>query len=262
MQLGMMNDPRKPPHEEIAWAAAHGFGFIDFTLEPPSASVGVLQGDLGRIRAAADEHGLGLIGHTAYYLPLASPLERLREAARAEFAAAFDTFEALGVELVNIHPQASRPSVFTEEQMLRAHIDALNQLAAEAAQRGLRPMVENGPHGTLSTVREFEALFAAVGDLGMHLDVGHANLVAPENQTRFFVEAFADRLLHVHFSDNMGPTVREDLHLPLGTGTVRWPEVIELVKGSGYDGTITLEVFSEDRRFLLLSRDKVLEWWA
>ncbi|MGD8237336.1 MAG: sugar phosphate isomerase/epimerase family protein [Armatimonadota bacterium] len=262
MQLGMMNDPRKPPREEFAWAAQHGFEFVDFTLEPPSASASAMQPELQSIRDTADQHGLGLIGHTAYYLPLASPLEGLREAAVAEFTAAFDTFEALGVKRVNIHPQAMRPTVFSKEQVLAAHVEVLGRLAAAAVARGLRPMVENGPYGTLSTVGDFEALFAAVDGLGLHLDVGHANLIAPENQTDCFLEAFADRLLHVHFSDNMGPHVRDDLHLPLGTGSVAWPEVIEQLKAHGYDDTITLEVFSPDRRFLLLSRDKVLEWWG
>ncbi|MFQ5808177.1 MAG: sugar phosphate isomerase/epimerase family protein [Armatimonadota bacterium] len=261
MQLGMMNDPREPPQEEFAWAAAHGFEFIDFTLEPPAASAAAVQSELQSIGEAAAQHGLGLIGHTAYYLPLASPLAGIREAALAEFTAAFDTFQALPLERVNIHPQAMRPTVLSKEQMLAVHVEVLGRLAAAAVERGLQPMVENGPYGTLSTVGDFQKLFAEVDALGLHLDVGHANLVAPENQTARFLEAFGDRLLHVHFSDNMGPHVRDDLHLPLGTGSVEWPEVIAQLKAHGYDDTITLEVFSEDRRYLLLSRDKALEWW-
>ncbi len=262
MQIGMMNDPRKPPHEEIAWAATHGFDFIDFTVEPPAASAKHVQAALDRVRGALEEHGLGVIGHTAYYLPLASPLEGLREAALTEFVAAFDVCKALGASKVNIHPQAGMPSVFSEEQGLEANIEALKALAAAAAERGLMPMVENGPCGSLSRVHEFEVLFAEVDNVGLHLDVGHANLVAATNQTRGFLSAFGDRLLHVHFSDNMGPVVRDDLHLPLGTGTVAWPESIEILKDHGYDGTITVEVFSPDRRYLLLSCDKLREWWG
>jgi sugar phosphate isomerase/epimerase len=262
MQMGMMNDPRKSPQEEITWAAAHGFDFIDFTVEPPAASAAQMHAELDGVKGALQEHGLGVIGHTAYYLPLASPLARLREAAFAEFVAAFDVCEALGAEKVNIHPQASVPSVFSKEQSLAGHVQALKRLAAAAAERGLIPMVENGPRGPLSSVSDFEALFAEVDNVGLHLDVGHANLVAPTNQTGAFLSAFGGKLLHVHFSDNMGPAVREDLHLPLGTGTVPWPESIELLKARGYDGTITLEVFSPDRRYLLLSRDKLREWWG
>jgi len=34
-----------------------------------------------------------------------------------------------------------------------------------------------------------------------------------------------------------------------------------MLKSFRYDGTITLEVFSSDRRYLLLSRDKLREIW-
>jgi hypothetical protein len=34
-----------------------------------------------------------------------------------------------------------------------------------------------------------------------------------------------------------------------------------MLKSFGYDGTITLEVFSLDRRYLLFSRDKLREIW-
>jgi hypothetical protein len=35
-----------------------------------------------------------------------------------------------------------------------------------------------------------------------------------------------------------------------------------LLKQSGYDGTITLEVFSPDRNFLAYSRDVLQELWS
>jgi sugar phosphate isomerase/epimerase len=63
----------------------------------------------------------------------------------------------------------------------------------------------------------------------------------------------------VHLSDNFGK--REDLHLPLGAGAIDWRNIISMLKNSGYDGTITLEVFSQDRRYLLFSRDKLREIW-
>ena len=38
--------------------------------------------------------------------------------------------------------------------------------------------------------------------------------------------------------------------------------LIRLLKQSGYDGTITLEVFATDRDYLLWSAEKVRRWWA
>jgi len=38
-------------------------------------------------------------------------------------------------------------------------------------------------------------------------------------------------------------------------------KIVSQLKRYNYDGTITLEVFSRDKRYLLASRDKLLEMW-
>jgi sugar phosphate isomerase/epimerase len=62
-------------------------------------------------------------------------------------------------------------------------------------------------------------------------------------------------------SDNDGTA---DQHLPLGSAprsNTNWPEHIRKLKVSGYDATITLEVFSPEKEHLLLSRDLLRSWW-
>jgi sugar phosphate isomerase/epimerase len=58
---------------------------------------------------------------------------------------------------------------------------------------------------------------------------------------RKYLEAFGDRLAHVHMHDNHG---KEDEHLPLGKGNIDTHKVIRLLKEVNYDRTITFEVFS------------------
>jgi sugar phosphate isomerase/epimerase len=53
--------------------------------------------------------------------------------------------------------------------------------------------------------------------------------------------------------------------LPLGAAsrsTTDWPQHVNKLKRTGYDGTITLEVFSPQKEYLLLSRDLLRRWWA
>jgi sugar phosphate isomerase/epimerase len=38
--------------------------------------------------------------------------------------------------------------------------------------------------------------------------------------------------------------------------------VVRALKGAGYDGTVTLEVFSRERDYLRTSRRLWLEWWS
>ncbi|HXE71312.1 MAG TPA: TIM barrel protein, partial [Candidatus Nitrosotenuis sp.] len=66
------------------------------------------------------------------------------------------------------------------------------------------------------------------------------------------------RLEHVHLSDNS--TLRDD-HLPLGAGRVAWKPVVAELKRRGYQGVITLEVFSNERDLLLYSRDQLRRAW-
>ena len=45
--------------------------------------------------------------------------------------------------------------------------------------------------------------------------------------------------------------------LPVGAGTVNFSEIVNALKNIGYDDTITLEVFSKDRDYLKISREKL-----
>jgi sugar phosphate isomerase/epimerase len=68
MQIGSINHPARNPIKEIEWIAENGFDFVDFTLEPPAAAPDQIDADA--IRAALDQHGLGVVAHTADFLPL------------------------------------------------------------------------------------------------------------------------------------------------------------------------------------------------
>ena len=58
-------------------------------------------------------------------------------------------------------------------------------------------MVENLP-GHFNTVRQLAPLLEVVPELGLHLDIGHANLLVEENTTDKLLAAFGSRLRHVH----------------------------------------------------------------
>jgi len=122
---------------------------------------------------------------------------------------------------------------------------------------GVRPVIEHvrGDDGHLAML---DALLEQLPQLGFHLDVGHANLGARANATFRLLQRWGSRLHHVHMSDNFG---HDDLHLPLGAGNIDWPAVVNNLKACRYDRAITLEVFSNDRDYVQISRDKLLNWW-
>lgn len=256
MLIGSMNFPGRSVLKEIHRIHDDGFDFVDLTLEPPAAwtpdgkEVGRLLGDLG----------LTAVGHTAYYLPIASPFPELRETARDLFRRGLDCFADAGVDLVNVHPDQRLP-LHPIERVRARNAEAIAQLAEDAAGRGIRLMVENLDRQFASTA-DLAPVLDAFDDLGFHLDIGHANLrlgLGESNRSRSLLDAFGGRLAHVHVSDNRGGT--EDLHLPLGAGSIDWKSEIRNLKSAGYDGTVTLEVFSREREHLHTSRRLWLEWW-
>jgi sugar phosphate isomerase/epimerase len=120
-------------------------------------------------------------------------------------------------------------------------------------------MIENLP-GDYNSAPQLGELLDRVPELGLHLDIGHANLRVPHNTTDEILLAYGSRLRHVHLHDNRGGDA--DLHLPLGAGTVDLVRAVRGLKRCNYDGTITLEVFTPDRRHLTYSRDVLRDAWA
>jgi sugar phosphate isomerase/epimerase len=256
MLVGAMNSPMRDLATEIRAIQRDGFDFVDITLEPAGARSDQI--DVPGVRAALAETGLRATGHTAYYLPIASPFPELREVALREIERCIDVLAALGVPNVDVHPDPRMP-LHEPEAIVERNTESLQRLAKYAESHGLQLMLEN-LGGLFGSPDVLGRVFDAVPSLGLLLDVGHANLSVPRNNADAILARIGHRLAHVHFSDNRGG--EQDLHLPIGAGRINWDGVISLLKSRGYDGTITLEVFSADRDYLRLSAAKVRKLWS
>jgi sugar phosphate isomerase/epimerase len=255
MLIGAMNHPRHDLFEEIDWMARIGLDFIDLTLEPPSAASWSV--DPKAIRTALKAKRLDVVGHTAYYLPIAHPMDAVRQAAVGELRRCLELFGEIGARWMNIHPDRHAP-MHDRGFIIERNRLSLEELLPVARRCGVGLMVENLP-GHFNTVEQLSPLLEPLPEVGLHLDIGHANLMVGENTADELIQAFAPRLQHVHLHDNKGGTA--DLHLPLGCGTVDVVRHIRTLQGCGYDGTITLEVFSPDRHYLAYSRDILRRLW-
>jgi sugar phosphate isomerase/epimerase len=247
-----MNNPRTDPVAEIGFIASGGFDFIDLTLEFPAAHIDVIPKQ--SVLKALGESGLSVVGHTAYYLPFASPINALREAAIHDVVRSLDFFKQAGASIVTLHPD---PGPGTMENHATVSLNALSFkiISDEASKRGITMVVENVP-GIFSSIEPLRTLLDSVPGLGFHFDVGHA--FVGRNRFNQLLGAFKDKMAHVHLSDNR---LRDDDHLPLGSGRINWDDVIKAIKKTGYDATFTLEVFSSDRRYVFGSMEKLRELW-
>jgi sugar phosphate isomerase/epimerase len=255
MLIGAMNHPAREVLSEIKWMAGLNLDFIDLTLEPPAAATWRV--DPRETQDAIQNHGLGVVGHTAYYLPFCSPFESLRRAAVEEAKRAIEFFGKIGARWMNLHPDRHAPFC-DRAYIVERNWESLRELLPIARSCGVGLMLENLP-GSFNNAAQLGELLERSSELALHLDIGHSNLMVEQNTVAEILAAHGSRLRHVHLHDNKGGTA--DLHLPLGTGTLSVADAIRTLKSTGYDGTITLEVFSSDHHYLAYSRDVLRRLW-
>jgi len=250
-----MNHPAAPVIDEIEWIADAGLDFVDLTLEPPAAASWRIEPEA--IRAALQKRRLGVVGHTAFYLPMASAIEELRRASVCELRRCLEAFSVIGARWMNLHPDRNTP-MHDRAFYIGQNRRSIEDLMPDTHRLGVGLMIENLP-GDYNSAPQLAELLDPLPELGLHLDIGHANLQVPHNTSEEILAAYGSRLRHVHLHDNKGGFA--DLHLPLGTGNIDLPGVVRALKRCGYDDTITLEVFTPDRHYLAYSRDLLRRVW-
>ena len=258
MQIGAMTNPYQETLQQIHWIGKHGFDYVDLAVEPPAADFGNI--DCKKIINATAAYDLSVVVHTSPYLPLASRHPSSRRAAWKEVLSAIELADTLGSPLVTLH-YLGAPAFYSFKQTAEIYGALLNHLQPAAEAAGVTVAIENltGNSREVSTLRE---IFRLAPEARLLLDLGHTHLATPKNNAEGFLAdpVIGEKLCHVHISDNNGT---EDLHLPLGSSRngIDWKKMIPLLRHHPYDGRITIEVFSPDRDYLLISRDKLTKWW-
>jgi sugar phosphate isomerase/epimerase len=137
------------------------------------------------------------------------------------------------------------PGLKTGISMFYPHMDWLqnlktvNSLSKIADDYGVKMAIENMPEHfsfLMKSVEDFERFYdEAEEDIGLVLDVGHANI---NGQIELFLKTFADKILHIHAHDNDG---KSDQHLGVGYGTVDWTCIADLLRKTSYDKVVIIE---------------------
>jgi sugar phosphate isomerase/epimerase len=256
-----MNSPLKPLAEEIRIIASLGFDFLELAMDPPGAYVDELRKDRTSLVRALGDSGLGLVCHLPTFLSTADLSPRIRAASVEETLLGMEVAAELGARRAVLHPSffvGLGPKV--REMSRQLAMACLGELVNRSATLRLDTCLENmfSPGGWLTTADEFAPVLSAFPQLGITLDIGHAHIRGGSDCACAFLRRYPDRIRHLHLSDNWG---RRDDHLPLGTGTVRIEAVLVELRRLAETPWITLEVFSPDRDYLRISREKFLRLW-
>lgn len=263
MKYGAMNFPVIPVLDEIDVIAALDFDYIELAMDPPMAHHSILRSNKEQIKNTLEDYGMGLVCHLPTFLSTADLTESIRKASVAEMLRSLDLAADLGAMKVVLHPSSvTGMGGFVIEEVKRYSYDFLRVMTSAAKSAGLVICIENMfPRNILGVEPEdFVDMFATFPSLLLTLDTGHANIDDLRGKRlALLTERFGSRIGHLHFSDNRG--VRDE-HRAIGKGNINFKKLIRKLKAQGYDDTLTLEVFDNDRRKLVASRRRVENLFA
>ena len=121
----------------------------------------------------------------------------------------------------------------------RSEDQEVGALAAMAESYGARISCEN----TSEDPVDMKAVLDANPGVMLTVDIGHGELLSDQNKSLGFINAYPDRIGHIHIHDNIGgDTYHEDLHLPLGEGRIDFAPILLALRKLPQEITITFEM--------------------
>jgi sugar phosphate isomerase/epimerase len=123
----------------------------------------------------------------------------------------------------------------------QTNLRSVRSLIATAKRLGIDIAIENTPEPfsfLVKNMRDIALFYSELGtdaDLGMAFDIGHANTT---KEIFGFIDKFADKIVHVHVSDNEG---KYDQHKGVGYGKIEWKVVAKALKAINYKGVVVCE---------------------
>jgi sugar phosphate isomerase/epimerase len=258
MLYGATNFPIKPVLEELETIAKLGFDYLELTMDAPEAHYTIIRRIKDELVHALQGLNMKLICHLPTFVSTADLTESLREASLKETLKSLEVAAELRTMKAVLHPSIHMGlSMFVIEKARQYALRSLEAILDKADELGVCLCIENMFPQSHSLVdpEDFDDVFERFPQLRMTLDTGHAHIGDKVGAKIIdFIQRFPDRIYHIHANDNLG---KDDQHLPIGAGNIEFPKIVRALKEIGYDETITLEVFSKDRDYLRLSRDKL-----
>ena len=263
MLYGAMNFPVRPLLEEVESVGRLGFDYLEVAMDPPQGHHSVIRKMERDLMTALDRWKLGVVCHLPTFISSADLTEGLRCASVDEALASLEVAARLQTLKVVLHPGGiSGLGRFVMDRVKENAVKSLEAIVGKAHELGLCLCLENMfPKGHwLVHPDDFLEILERFPSLYLTFDTGHAHMAdSTDGMALEFIEKFDHRIGHVHASDNFG---MEDNHLPVGAGTIDFQALVKALKAKGYNDTMTLEVFSKDRDYLRISRQKIEEMFS
>jgi sugar phosphate isomerase/epimerase len=250
MEIGMSIGPEDELVEKIQALPAEEIDFIEFGVGEKERNPEEF--DNKEVREVLEENNFGIVVHLPFRQPLATEVDELNEGYLKYQNRLMRTASDLGAEKVVVHADLRNQGREEEEEKLSDQIQEMMDLGE---QNNLEVCFENMGQWRGLELFELGELLEYL-DASMCFDTGHAFSEVGQEETEEFLEEYSHLISHLHLTDT-----REgrDMHLPIGSEEVEFEEIGD--KLSDFDGTATMEIFTSDNDYILLSKQKVEEYF-
>ncbi len=197
------------------------------------------------LKESARSYGLEFTLHAPFAdINIASPSKDILAASLKRLKQSMAYANELDAKVWVFHPGAKTGiSQFYPGAEWKKNVESIQELYRVAEEYGLNIAIENLPGKywfLMHTPEEFMRFYRETSlPLGVVLDLGHAHL---EAQIEPFFKLLADRIVHIHASDNDGS---DDQHLGIGKGKVDYDWFKQTINKIGYDKTVIVESTAE-----------------
>jgi sugar phosphate isomerase/epimerase len=159
-------------------------------------------------------------------------LERRVEATRQTMKMAFDLGAPVVINSIGRVPESS------ESPTWNVLLEALSELGRYGQHVGATLAAETGAESGEDLKRLIDAL--PLGALGVNFDPG--NLVINNHSPAEAIRVLAPHVLHVHAKDGVRDLAQgRGVEVPLGRGSVDFPEILSVLEEQQYRGYFTIE---------------------
>ncbi|MBZ0158089.1 MAG: sugar phosphate isomerase/epimerase [Alphaproteobacteria bacterium] len=246
--------------DTIEALAAVGYQGIEIMADVPHAYPPHLNGRaLGKIRRVLDRNRMEVSNINAFMLHAEgdtyhpSWIEKDPEARQKRIAhtlRCIDLASLLGARTLSTEPGGPLQGMSFEEGM-RLFREGLMAVRDKAAEKGIRILIEPEPGLLIENSRQFLALFEELdpGVFGLNFDIGHFFCVGEE--CPLLIHELKGMIHHFHLEDI--PATREHFHRMPGEGAIDLAGVLRAIRGTGYDGFVTVELYPYEEKPVVAS---------
>jgi len=201
--------------------------------------------DPARLASKLESYGLRSTVHCpAWEVNFTSPNRGIREESLRQMFESIEHAQALGADLLVVHPGRLGGPVLSQERFWKLQSEAWDRLVAHADRCNVVLTAENmevsSKRHVVKTAEDIHRIVGRfpAGKLGVTFDTSH---MGDTEGCLAFIAAGLDEITHVHLSDAQTMHSGEvRYHLPLGEGQIDFQRVLEALL-PGYRGVLSLE---------------------